>query len=147
MGYAVDTLETAIDWANVPSLISTVESALRCALQDLDKRVYVFTHLSHIYPSGSSIYTTVLFPIGVDPDETLQHWKILKAAASEAIIKSGATISHHHGIGEDHRAYLPHEKGPLGMAVMTDICRRFDPTGIMNPRKLIKECDADHDDS
>jgi alkyldihydroxyacetonephosphate synthase len=50
----------------------------------------------------------------------------------------GGTISHQHGVGLDHRAYLPTEKGGLGMAVLRDLVDRFDPDGIMNPGKLIE---------
>jgi alkyldihydroxyacetonephosphate synthase len=143
-GYAIDTLETATDWAAIPALIETIEAALRPGLADpssasgqAGERVHVFTHLSHLYPYGASIYTTYLFRIAPDPDETLRRWQVLKAAASQAIVAHGATISHQHGVGTDHLAYLAAEKGPLGLAVLGDLCKRFDPDGIMNPGKLI----------
>ena len=59
-------------------------------------------------------------------------------AASEAIIASGGTISHQHGIGVDHAPYLAAEKGPLGIATIETLCRQFDPNGIMNPGKLVR---------
>jgi alkyldihydroxyacetonephosphate synthase len=96
-----------------------------------------------MYPYGSSIYTTYLFRIAPHSDrrqvahETLRRWRILKAAASGAIIAHGGTISHQHGVGTDHRAYLTEEKGRLGMAVIDDLLKRFDPDGIMNPGKLL----------
>lgn len=62
---------------------------------------------------------------------------MLKAAASRAIVARGGTISHQHGVGADHAPYLAAEKGPLGEAVLGDLCRRFDPAGMMNPGKLI----------
>lgn len=137
MGYAIDTVETATDWANIPAMVSAVELALRAGLAEVDERVHVFTHLSHLYPYGSSIYTTYLFRIAADPDETLRRWQVLKAAASRTIIEHGGTISHQHGVGIDHKPYLPAEKGELGMAVIGDLCKRFDPKGIMNPGKLV----------
>ncbi len=137
MGYAVDTLETATDWANIPPMIEAIETALRSALADLNERTHVFTHLSHLYPYGSSIYTTYLFRLASDPDETLQRWQRLKTAASQAIVARGGTISHQHGVGLDHQPYLPAEKGELGLAALRDLCKRFDPEGIMNPGKLV----------
>ena len=137
MGYAVDTLETATDWANVTRIVNAVESALRHGLASIGERVHIFTHLSHLYPSGSSIYTTYIFRIAPDPDETLKRWQTLKTAASRAIVAKGGTISHQHGVGEDHIPYLSNEKGPLGLAVIRDLCQRFDPGEIMNPGKLI----------
>lgn len=138
-GYALDTLETATQWSNIPAMIDDIEMALRHGLEDVGERVLVFTHLSHMYPRGSSIYTTYLYriPADGDADETLRRWHVLKTAASQAIVAIGGTITHQHGIGTDHLSYLPAEKGVLGMATLRDLCRRFDPSGVMNPGKLI----------
>jgi alkyldihydroxyacetonephosphate synthase len=137
-GYALDTLETAIDWSRLPGLAASVERALRGGLDELGERVLAFSHLSHIYPSGSSLYTTYMFRSTADPDETLDRWRRLKGAASRAIVEAGGTISHQHGIGRDHAAYLAAEKGELGIAVLADVARRFDPDGIMNPGVLLE---------
>lgn len=136
-GYAIDTLETAGDWSTVPAMIEGIEAALRRGLEDVHEHVHVFTHLSHLYPYGSSIYTTYVYRVAPDPDETLRRWQVLKTAASEAIVAQGGTISHQHGVGTDHLPYLAGEKGALGMAVLTDVAERLDPEGIMNPGKLI----------
>jgi alkyldihydroxyacetonephosphate synthase len=136
-GYAVDTLETATRWSQLPQLVRAVESALAGALADGGERVHVFTHLSHFYPDGASLYTTYLFRLASDPDETLRRWQTLKTAASRAIVGHGGTISHHHGIGTDNAPWLAAEKGELGMQVLRDLCARFDPAGLMNPGKLV----------
>lgn len=136
-GYAVDTLETAVAWSSVDDTIAAIESALRAALEPAGEQVHVFTHLSHVYPYGASVYTTYLFRIAANPDETLRRWQTLKAAASEAVVAAGGTISHQHGVGTDHMPYLEAEKGALGTAVLGDALRRFDPYGIMNPGKLV----------
>lgn len=135
-GYATDTLETALPWEGVAGMMNAIEAALREALTRFGERGHIFTHLSHLYPHGASVYTTYLFRIADDPDETLARWRTMKAAASEAIVACGGTISHQHGVGLDHAAYLPAEKGALGMAALRAACAVFDPKGIMNPGKL-----------
>jgi len=137
MGYGVDTLETATDWGNTPGMIDRIESALRDSLAQTGEKIHIFSHLSHVYPYGSSIYTTYIFKLVADPDESLEKWKKMKSAASQAIISSGGTISHQHGVGLDHMPYLSSEKGPLGISVISSLCREFDPKGIMNPGKLV----------
>ena len=136
-GYAVDTVETATDWSNVTKLVSEVDESLRTALEGAGERVHVFTHLSHLYPYGSSIYTTYIFRLSADPDETIQRWQLLKNAASHAIVSNGATISHQHGVGLDHKPHLAAEKGQLGMSAIEGLINHFDPSGVMNPNKLI----------
>ena len=136
-GYAADTLETAVPWTGVPATVTAVEEALRNGLRDRQERVHVFTHLSHVYPHGSSIYITFLYRLHQDPGENLDRWRSLKQAASQAIITHGGTISHHHGVGLYHKPYLAFEKGPRGLDMIRSVCRCLDPEGIMNPGKLI----------
>lgn len=136
LGYAADTLETAVTWKDVTRTVGAVEKALRGGLELLGEKVHVFTHLSHIYPSGSSIYTSYVFRMGADPAETLERWRLLKTAASQALVECRGTISHQHGVGLDHKQYLPAEKGTLGMEIIKAQCRSVDPQGMMNPGKL-----------
>lgn len=135
-GYAVDTLETATSWDRLETVRAAVERALRGALEPLGERAHVFTHLSHVYPDGSSLYTTYLFRASSDPDENLHRWRLLKGAASEAIVATGGTITHQHGVGVDHAPYLPREKGELGMSTLRAVGRHLDPDGLLNPGKL-----------
>jgi alkyldihydroxyacetonephosphate synthase len=137
LGYAVDTLETAVSWSVVPAMLAALEAALHDTLLTEDERVHVFSHLSHFYSDGCSIYTTSLFRHGNTGEETLARWRQLKEAASRTIVASGGTISHQHGVGLDHLPYLPAEKGELGMATLAAVCRLYDPHGLMNPGKLV----------
>jgi alkyldihydroxyacetonephosphate synthase len=107
------------------------------ALAGEGEKVLVFSHLSHLYPQGSSIYTTYLFRVAGSYEETFSRWQRLKKAASESIVERGGTITHHHGVGIDHAPYLALEKGPLGIAGIKVLCGQFDPGGIMNPGKLV----------
>jgi alkyldihydroxyacetonephosphate synthase len=138
-GYAVDTVETAVDWPQVGPLSEALGPALRHGLDDLGERVHAFTHLSHVYPSGSSLYTTYAFRLAADPDETLERWRRLKRAASEVILAHGGTISHQHGVGRDHATYLAAEKGAVGMATLAATLKSLDPDGIMAPGVLLEE--------
>ena len=136
-GWAVDTLETAAPWSRVPELVGAVETALRGALEGEMEKVHAFTHLSHVYLDGSSLYTTYLFRIGPDPDVTLARWRRLKTAASDAIVAGGGTISHQHGVGTDHAPWLGAEKGERGLRAIRDLLGSFDPDGLLNPGKLV----------
>ncbi len=137
LGYAVDTLETALPWSAIPPTIEAVQAALRTGLEPFGERTHVFAHLSHVYTHGASFYVTYLFRIASDPDRTLQRWHILKNAASQAIVAAGGTISHQHGVGADHLPYLAAEKGALGMQALEAVRQTFDPQGLMNPGKLL----------
>ncbi len=137
-GYAVDTLETATTWNKVTPTMKAIESAIANALEEYGETVHVFTHLSHVYSSGSSIYTTYLFRIADTPEETMERWRKIKASASREIVRAGGTISHQHGVGTDHRQYLAAEKGELGIDMLKNIFSHIDPQQRMNPGKLIE---------
>jgi alkyldihydroxyacetonephosphate synthase len=138
-GYAVDTLETAVDWTAMPALAAALGPALRHGLDDLDERVHAFAHLSHVYPSGSSLYATYVYRRAADPDETLARWRRLKGIASETIVAHGGTISHQHGIGRDHVPYLSTEKGDLALATVRAALGHLDPDGVMHRGVLLDD--------
>ncbi|MBD3641051.1 MAG: FAD-binding oxidoreductase [Marinobacter sp.] len=138
LGYAVDTLETATDWSKVDNLMSLIESNLRERLSDEEEKTHVFTHLSHFYGQGCSIYTTYVFRVGANHEQTLRRWHRLKHSTSELIVNNGGTISHQHGVGKDHAPYLPVEKGELGMEAIRALCHQFDPDSLLNPKTLVE---------
>jgi alkyldihydroxyacetonephosphate synthase len=137
LGYAVDTLETAVTWDKVDTTMTAVEQSIEAGMKKYNDQIHVFTHLSHVYPSGSSIYTTFVFRLANTPQETLKCWISLKQAASEAIVNAGGTISHQHGVGLDHKPYLAAEKGPIGISTLQQIFNYLDPDRRMNPDKLL----------
>ncbi|MFO7667618.1 MAG: FAD-binding oxidoreductase [Desulfobacterales bacterium] len=136
-GYAVDTFETALTWEKVLPAVKSIEERIRYALAEYNEKVHVFTHLSHLYPTGSSIYTTFVFRIPKTIEEILRRWQILKKTASLAVVEAGGTISHHHGVGFDHKEYMSAEKGPVGMSILQNTFNHVDPEKRMNPGKLI----------
>ena len=119
----------------LPEAVNEIENALREAVPELP--IHVFTHMSHIYPQGASIYTSYIFPNGATYAESIQNWKKLKKAASMAVVRSGGTISHQHGIGRDHAPYLKAEKGDLGMNALCALQTHFDPNSTLNPGVLL----------
>ena len=133
-GCIVETLETAADWSALPAVHAAVGEALRLELATGDAGPIVLCHVSHVYSAGASLYFTAIAPADVDP---VAQWRAAKAAASAAIMREGATITHHHAVGTDHRPYLAEEIGDLGIAALRAVKGTVDPTGILNPGKLI----------
>ncbi|HNR31536.1 MAG TPA: FAD-binding oxidoreductase [Candidatus Hydrogenedentes bacterium] len=92
-------------------------------------------HISHCYRDGASLYFTFVFPR--DPRDPMAQWWAIKRAASNAILANGGTISHHHGVGTDHREWYEAEIGPAGLETLRAAKRALDPEGILNPGKLL----------
>jgi alkyldihydroxyacetonephosphate synthase len=134
-GVMVETLETATTWTNLRPLYEAVRAALRESLEQRGTPPAVMCHISHLYPSGASLYFT--FIARQQQGGELEQWRAAKSAACDAIVATGGTITHHHAVGRDHRAWMPVEVGTLGVEVLRSVKHRVDPTGIMNPGKLL----------
>ncbi|MBP0448448.1 FAD-binding oxidoreductase [Kitasatospora sp. RG8] len=129
-GALCETLETATDWRRLADLRFAVTSALTSALPG----ALVLCHISHVYPTGASLYFTVVAALGEDP---LTQWAAAKRAAGDAIVAGGGTITHHHAVGADHRPWMADEIGELGVRILRAVKAELDPAGILNPGKLI----------
>lgn len=133
-GALCETLETATNWSNVPALKAAVTEALTTSLADSGTPVLVLCHISHVYPTGASLYFTV---VAGQRGDTIEQWRKAKTAASDAMVRTGGTITHHHAVGADHRPWMRDEVGDLGVAVLRAVKATLDPAGILNPGKLI----------
>src|SRR5699024_356391 len=134
-GALIETLETATDWANIPALRDAVSAALTSSLEASGTPALVMCHISHVYPTGASLYFTVV--AGQRGEDPIEQWMDAKRAASEAIVSAGGTITHHHAVGADHRPYLEGEIGPVGVAMLRAVKGAVDPHGVCNPGTLI----------
>lgn len=132
-GLFVETLETATSWSNLNNLYRQVGNAIREVCEKEKLPVALMTHISHLYPDGASLYFSIVTkqragdPIG--------QWVDIKTAANNAIKNNGGVISHHHGVGTDHKDHLPWDKESL--ALVKQIKKFIDPEGLLNPDKLI----------
>jgi alkyldihydroxyacetonephosphate synthase len=135
LGYLAETLETAHTWRDLDELYRRVRGAIADALGGQGTPGLVMCHLSHAYRDGASLYYTFL--ARRRPGAELDQWRAVKEAACEAIVEAGGTITHHHGVGRDHLPYMRREVGELGVEALRAIKDRLDPSGIMNPGKLV----------
>src|SRR3954464_1640942 len=137
MGAMVETLETSHTWSRLAELHTAVTAAIRTALEEQGTPGLVFCHLSHAYADGASLYFT--FISRSRRGDEVEQWAAVKRAASEAIVAHGGTITHHHAIGCDHRPYMQAEVGESGLDVLRAVKEQLDPTGIMNPERLLPD--------
>ncbi|MBQ0912724.1 FAD-binding oxidoreductase [Streptomyces sp. RM99] len=133
-GALAETLETATYWSRVPALYTAVRDALTGTLTEAGTPPLVMCHISHVYENGASLYFTVVSAQGED---AVDHWTRAKHAANEAILAAGGTITHHHGVGTDHRDWYVREVGPLGVRALDAVKRSLDPAGVLSPGVLL----------
>ncbi len=133
-GALAETIETVSFWSSLQRVYETVRTALSDSLTAQGTPPVILCHVSHVYPAGASLYYTVGCAQLEDP---VTQWRTAKRAASDAILQAGASISHHHGVGIDHRAWFEREVGELAVNVLRSAKAVLDPAGILNPGILI----------
>jgi alkyldihydroxyacetonephosphate synthase len=88
-----------------------------------------------VYPDGPAPYYTILAPARRGSE--LEQWDEIKAAASEALISAGGTITHHHAVGRDHRPWYDRQRPERFAAALSAAKSELDPNRILNPGVLI----------
>ncbi|HEX5309164.1 MAG TPA: FAD-binding oxidoreductase [Solirubrobacteraceae bacterium] len=132
MGVLSETFETAITWERFPKLHERVLAAARAGAGEDAK---VSCRFTHVYPNGPAPYFTVLVP--ARRGEEVEQWWAVKRAVSDALIDSGATITHHHAVGRDHRDWYDRQRPELFAQALRAAKGVLDPAGVMNPGVLV----------
>jgi len=135
MGMISETFETAITWDRFEAFHAAVMGAAEDAVRRVCGAGTVTVRFTHAYPDGPAPYYSIIAPSRVGSQ--LAQWAEIKAAASDALIAQGGTITHHHAVGRDHRPWYDRQR-PDGFATALAAAKRaLDPAGILNPGVLI----------
>lgn len=122
-GIVTDTLECTVNWSNM----AQVHRDVRKVCHALPNTI-VTTHMSHCYPQGANLYFIFITRMNDSEEFKAYHSTIL-----DAIQKSGAAISHHHGIGKMFAPWLEGSLGRNEYGVFKVLKDYFDPGYNMNP--------------
>jgi alkyldihydroxyacetonephosphate synthase len=95
----------------------------------------VTCRVTHVYPDGPAPYFT--FAAAGNKDKMLEQFYTIKQAASDAVIKHGGTITHHHAVGRMHRPQYDDQRPELYAEALRAAKDRLDPKWILNPGVLI----------
>jgi alkyldihydroxyacetonephosphate synthase len=144
MGVMVETFETAVTWDRFSELHQGVTAAVNAALAGEGAgQGFVTCRLTHAYPDGAAPYFTVIAPARRGAE--LEQWDVVKAAASDVIVGSGGTITHHHAVGRDHRPWYDGQRPSLFAEALRAAKGVFDPGWICNPGVLVDPLGAEED--
>jgi len=136
MGMLNETFETATTWDRFDALYADVTSATRAALAEVGSANGVVTcRFTHVYPDGPAPYFTVVAP--GRRGAQLEQWAAVKEAASDALMAHGATITHHHAVGRDHRRWYDGQRPDLFADALVAAKRTLDPDALCNPGVLV----------
>ena len=141
-GVLSDTFETAITWDRFADFHAEVMETARRAVAEASGAPAegrgsprISCRFTHVYPDGPAPYFTVLAPARRGGE--VEQWDEIKAAASEAVIDAGGTITHHHAVGRDHRPWYDRQRPDPFADALRAAKRELDPDAVLNPGVLI----------
>ena len=134
LGCIAETFETACTWGAFEDLHHGITEAVQRALDETCGGGTITCRFTHVYPDGPAPYFTILAPSRHGRQR--EQWAEVKAAASEAILAAGATITHHHAVGRDHRPWYDRQRPDLFAAALRAAKATLDPAATLNPGVL-----------
>src|SRR5262249_46485807 len=129
LGVVVETFETACTWSTYPDLYAAVTDAVSAA------GGVVANRLTHVYPDGPAPYFTGF--AAARRGGEIEQWDHIKARVSDVLREQGATITHHHAVGRDHRPWYDQERPEPFAVALAAAKAALDPAGILNPGVLL----------
>jgi alkyldihydroxyacetonephosphate synthase len=133
-GAAGDVSETAAPWSKLLQVHDNAYAAAQAAYDKIGVHGWIMSHLSHSYHSGACLYFTFAF---VGKQDMLAEYDQVKMAIQQSFVDSGATISHHHGVGLEHSPWLEQDISPEGVVVMRALLDGADAGSNFNPGKIL----------
>lgn len=138
-GVLSETFETAITWERFAGfhaeVVDATLEAASAAGPPGGARPRVTCRLTHLYPNGPAPYFTVIGPARRGEEDA--QWDEVKVAASEAILRAGGTITHHHAVGRDHRPWYDRQRPDAFGAALGAAKQALDPDWMLNPGVLV----------
>ena len=130
-----ETFETATTWDRFPDLHAAVTEAAEAAVRRVCGAGQVTCRFTHVYPDGPAPYYSILAP--GHRGSQLTQWDDIKSTVSDAVIRAGGTITHHHAVGRDHRPWYDAQRPEPFATALRAAKRALDPAGVLNPGVLL----------
>ncbi len=135
MSAIFDTVESSITWERFDAFYAGVMESTQKTLDEICGGGVLSCRFTHVYPDGPAPYFTFL-GAGKRGGE-MEQWQALKAAACDAVIRLGGTITHHHAVGRIHKPWYDRQRPELFAAALRAAKVALDPQGMLNPGVLI----------
>jgi alkyldihydroxyacetonephosphate synthase len=126
-----ESFETSVPWSQALSLCENVKRRIReeCAARGVPGTPFVTCRVTQLYPTGVCIYFYFAFYFKGLPEPEKIYAEIEHAARDE-ILRSGGSLSHHHGVGKIRQRFLGRIASPGVAAFAREIKAAVDPTNV-----------------
>ncbi|MFI8280453.1 FAD-binding oxidoreductase [Streptomyces sp. NPDC085929] len=135
MSVISETFETACTWDRAHALYEAVHRDLGAVVREVTgAEGMINCRFTHVYPDGPAPYFTVIAPARRGSEVAM--WDEIKSAAMDVLGAHGATVTHHHAVGRDHRPGYDRQRPEPFARALRAAKHALDPAGILNPGVL-----------
>jgi len=126
-----ESFETSVAWSDALDLCANVKRRLveEYARRKLPGKPFVTARVTQVYRTGVCIYFYFGFYYKGIPNPHEVYLELENVARDE-ILKSGGSLSHHHGIGKLRRAFLPRIMSGAALQWKRDLKKSLDPDNL-----------------
>ena len=136
-GIPADVSETATPWALTKTVHDETVKRAYEAFEKTGHKGFIMCHLSHSYSSGACQYFT--FAIADDSENNLESYDAVKQAIQQSFVDLKGTVSHHHGVGEEHSPWMAQDISEAGVHIQRKLFEGVDPGNNLNPGKIVHD--------
>ncbi|HEV8356000.1 MAG TPA: FAD-linked oxidase C-terminal domain-containing protein, partial [Gemmatimonadales bacterium] len=126
-----ESFETSVPWSQALGLCENVKRRLaaECAARGVPGKPFVTCRVTQVYQTGVCVYFYFgFYHKGLDrPAELFAE---LERAARDEILRSGGSLSHHHGVGKLRSGFLPRVFSPAALEWAQEMKRGIDPGNV-----------------
>jgi alkyldihydroxyacetonephosphate synthase len=126
-----ESFETSVPWSQALALCERVKRRLNLehAARGLPGRPFVTCRVTQVYQTGVCVYFYFgFYHKGVERPAVA--YAELERAARDEILRSGGSLSHHHGVGKLRSAFLPRVFSPASLEWAREMKRAVDPGNV-----------------
>jgi alkyldihydroxyacetonephosphate synthase len=127
-----ESFETSVPWSEALALCANVKQRLwqEHAKRGLPGNPFVCCRITQLYDTGVCVYFYFAFAYkGVE--NASEAYAELERAARDEILRSGGSLSHHHGVGKLRQPFLPRVFAPAALAWRRALKRAVDPDNLL----------------
>jgi alkyldihydroxyacetonephosphate synthase len=126
-----ESFETSVPWTKALTLCNNVRRVLteEYTRRRLPGKSFLSARITQVYRTGVCIYFYFGFYYKGIPNPHEVYLELENIARDE-ILRSGGSLSHHHGVGKLRRAFLPKIMSEAAMQWKRELKKSLDPTNI-----------------